>query len=464
MEDEPLIPKPRVVARRGAAPPARRTDRARRRGRDRRRGAMAAQPCSARPPGCRSRRRSARGIVLRISADVERDLGPEGYRLSTVGPVPSCVEGGSAGRGLLGRPDTPSTAGPRRLPARARRGAPRMERARQSPSRTPPLRLARHDARRLTALPAQDDVLRYLDLLAAHKLNVFHFHLTDDQGWRVEIKRHPRAHRDRRLARTHQIRPPRLRTLGRETARRLLHPGRHPRDRRVRRRAAHHRRPRDRHPRPLAGRHRRVPRTRQHRRRRHGLPHRLGHLGHQPQRPRPHRRHPALLRGRPRGGPRPLPGRHIPVRPHRRRRVPQGPVEGVPGRPGPHRGTRARRRGRAPVLVHPALRQLAGRPRAAAHRLGRDPGGRPRARRRRLLLARLRGRHRGGRGGPRRRHVPRAAGVSGPPPARRPRRAHAHRLRPHPGGRLPLRARAPGAVRRRRPRTSWAPRPTSGPR
>ncbi|MGW0734207.1 beta-N-acetylhexosaminidase [Streptomyces sp. NPDC002851] len=38
----------------------------------------------------------------------------------------------------------------------------------------------------------KDGVLRYLDLLAAHKLNVFHFHLTDDQGWRVEIKRHPR--------------------------------------------------------------------------------------------------------------------------------------------------------------------------------------------------------------------------------------------------------------------------------
>ncbi|MFF0743212.1 beta-N-acetylhexosaminidase [Streptomyces sp. NPDC004111] len=36
------------------------------------------------------------------------------------------------------------------------------------------------------------DVLRYLDLLAAHKLNVFHFHLTDDQGWRIEIKRYPR--------------------------------------------------------------------------------------------------------------------------------------------------------------------------------------------------------------------------------------------------------------------------------
>ncbi|WP_327315410.1 beta-N-acetylhexosaminidase [Streptomyces sp. NBC_01235] len=38
----------------------------------------------------------------------------------------------------------------------------------------------------------KEGVLRYLDLMAAHKLNVFHFHLTDDQGWRVEIKRHPR--------------------------------------------------------------------------------------------------------------------------------------------------------------------------------------------------------------------------------------------------------------------------------
>lgn len=38
----------------------------------------------------------------------------------------------------------------------------------------------------------KDGVLRMLDLLAAHKLNVFHFHLTDDQGWRVEIKRYPR--------------------------------------------------------------------------------------------------------------------------------------------------------------------------------------------------------------------------------------------------------------------------------
>ncbi|WP_416960473.1 beta-N-acetylhexosaminidase [Streptomyces sp. Agncl-13] len=38
----------------------------------------------------------------------------------------------------------------------------------------------------------KEGVLRYLDLMAAHKLNVFHFHLTDDQGWRVEIERYPK--------------------------------------------------------------------------------------------------------------------------------------------------------------------------------------------------------------------------------------------------------------------------------
>jgi hexosaminidase len=35
-------------------------------------------------------------------------------------------------------------------------------------------------------------VLRFVDLLALHKLNVLHLHLTDDQGWRIEIRRYPR--------------------------------------------------------------------------------------------------------------------------------------------------------------------------------------------------------------------------------------------------------------------------------
>jgi hexosaminidase len=40
-------------------------------------------------------------------------------------------------------------------------------------------------------LPKQD-VLRFVDLVALHKLNTLHLHLTDDQGWRVEIRRYPR--------------------------------------------------------------------------------------------------------------------------------------------------------------------------------------------------------------------------------------------------------------------------------
>ena len=35
------------------------------------------------------------------------------------------------------------------------------------------------------------DVEKLLDQMAQHKLNVLHWHLTDDQGWRIEIKRYP---------------------------------------------------------------------------------------------------------------------------------------------------------------------------------------------------------------------------------------------------------------------------------
>ncbi|MFC5290339.1 beta-N-acetylhexosaminidase [Actinokineospora guangxiensis] len=38
----------------------------------------------------------------------------------------------------------------------------------------------------------KSSVLRFLDLMAAHKLNVLHLHLTDDQGWRLEVPAFPR--------------------------------------------------------------------------------------------------------------------------------------------------------------------------------------------------------------------------------------------------------------------------------
>jgi hexosaminidase len=37
-----------------------------------------------------------------------------------------------------------------------------------------------------------DEIKRLIDLLALQKINRFHWHLTDDQGWRIEIKKYPR--------------------------------------------------------------------------------------------------------------------------------------------------------------------------------------------------------------------------------------------------------------------------------
>lgn len=36
-----------------------------------------------------------------------------------------------------------------------------------------------------------DSVKKYLDMMALHNMNRFHWHLTDDQGWRLPLKRHP---------------------------------------------------------------------------------------------------------------------------------------------------------------------------------------------------------------------------------------------------------------------------------
>lgn len=49
-----------------------------------------------------------------------------------------------------------------------------------------------------------DIVLKFIDLMALHKLNRLHLHLNDDQGWRLEIKRYPKltsvgSHREKTL-------------------------------------------------------------------------------------------------------------------------------------------------------------------------------------------------------------------------------------------------------------------------
>ncbi|MGW4704244.1 beta-N-acetylhexosaminidase [Streptomyces sp. NPDC004285] len=129
-------------------------------------------------------------IRLRIDAETGR---PEGYRLTVGGPDAAvAIEGGGPAGVFWGAQTLRQLLGPdayRRAPVRkeAARDLPyvTIEDAPRFGWRGLLLDVSRH------FLP-KDDVLRYLDLLAAHKLNVFHFHLTDDQGWRIEIERHPR--------------------------------------------------------------------------------------------------------------------------------------------------------------------------------------------------------------------------------------------------------------------------------
>ncbi|WP_405598315.1 beta-N-acetylhexosaminidase [Streptomyces sp. NBC_01410] len=127
----------------------------------------------------------------RLTLRIDNSLRPEAYRLTVASAVGVEIAGGDAAgvfwgaqtlRQLLGTeafrqaPVARTTAA---LPMQVVEDSPRF------PWRGLMLDVSRH-------FMPKADVLRYLDLLAAHKLNVFHFHLTDDQGWRVEIKRHPR--------------------------------------------------------------------------------------------------------------------------------------------------------------------------------------------------------------------------------------------------------------------------------
>ena len=51
-----------------------------------------------------------------------------------------------------------------------------------------------------------DFIKTYIDMIALHKMNVFHWHLTDDNGWRIEIKKYPELTEKSawRVDRTHQ--------------------------------------------------------------------------------------------------------------------------------------------------------------------------------------------------------------------------------------------------------------------
>ncbi|GAA3878036.1 beta-N-acetylhexosaminidase [Streptomyces lacrimifluminis] len=152
------------------------------------RGVLGAATGLALPPGAGA---AGETVRLRVLPEDAGHLGPEGYKLYVDGDAVSLHGGGPAGvfwgaqtlRQLLG-PDAfrraPVTPGRQWLvPGVFVEDTPRFR------WRGLMLDVARH-------FMPKEGVLRYLDLMAAHKLNVFHFHLTDDQGWRVEIKRYPK--------------------------------------------------------------------------------------------------------------------------------------------------------------------------------------------------------------------------------------------------------------------------------
>jgi hexosaminidase len=112
--------------------------------------------------------------AVRLSQD--RGLGPEGYRLSVSDGVIELAAGGPAGE-FYGRQTL------RQLGAAVPYGT--IEDGPRFGWRGVMLDVARH-------FMPKEFVLRLIDLIAELKLNVLQLHLTDDQGWRLEIKRHPR--------------------------------------------------------------------------------------------------------------------------------------------------------------------------------------------------------------------------------------------------------------------------------
>jgi len=137
------------------------------------------------PPGEEGARNT---VALRLDGT----LPPEAYRLEVVATWGVVITGGSPAGVFWGAQTLRQLLGPvafRRAPVRPDMtyGVPHqtIDDAPRFPWRGLMLDVARH-------FMPKEGVLRYLDLMAAHKLNVFHFHLTDDQGWRVQINRYPK--------------------------------------------------------------------------------------------------------------------------------------------------------------------------------------------------------------------------------------------------------------------------------
>ena len=129
---------------------------------------------------------ASNAITLRLSTDVAHD---EGYRLTVAPDAVTLTARGSAGlfwgtQSLLQLFDR-SPFGPREASATWTLPVLDIDDQPRFAWRDVLLDSARH----FMPVPF---VKRLIDLMAIYKLNILHWHLTDDQGWRLEIKRYPR--------------------------------------------------------------------------------------------------------------------------------------------------------------------------------------------------------------------------------------------------------------------------------
>ena len=133
------------------------------------------------------------GAILLTTLGAEASLGDEGYGL-TVTPK-SIVLRAPRAHGLFYAVQTVRQL----LPADAEK--PRSNRTNEAKTwRVPCVRIIdkpRYPWRGMLLdccrhFMTKEFVKRYIDLLAYHKMNVLHWHLTEDQGWRVEIKKYPK--------------------------------------------------------------------------------------------------------------------------------------------------------------------------------------------------------------------------------------------------------------------------------
>lgn len=134
----------------------------------------------------------AEGPGVRLALDPRASGSPEGYRLSVrpegvrlAAPAPAGLFYGLQTLRQLLPPELEADGGSRRSETEPRAPAVEIRDAPRFPWRGLHLDVARH----FFPLPCLE---RWLDVMALFKLDRFHWHLTDDQGWRLEIRRHPR--------------------------------------------------------------------------------------------------------------------------------------------------------------------------------------------------------------------------------------------------------------------------------